>query len=297
MAKRTTKRSGPKRAPKRAPATKAKAARRLTKAKTVRPKARAARLPAKATQKAPKKAAKATRPVAKPTPKRSAKPKAAAKPSRRAPTAKASRVVEVVAPLPAVAATVEPAEPAIEETTQAPEVSPPAATNGPSTSSLELIVKEVEASLPGITKDEALDVVVDALAQVAHYNWIGIYLLDGDTLVLGHFRGAETEHVRIPIGQGICGLAARTAQTVNVPDVNKDPRYLACFLNTRSELVVPIFDPHGRVVGEIDIDSDTANAFTQVDESVVERIARLLTPFFAEPDSPEKEPERFIGTN
>jgi GAF domain-containing protein len=281
MAKRTSKRSAPAGSSRgRAGARGSRAAKRAAK-----------RVPTKASKRAPvRKGRRATKAKAKAIPRlkvtkspavKRASTKSAVRRSR--PKAAATSKSIPFAPKPAV--TVTSAEP----------TAPQPATNGPSTSTLELIVKEVEASLPGVTKEEALDNVVDVLTQVAHYNWVGIYLLDGDTLVLGPFRGAETEHVRIPIGQGICGLAARTAATVNVPDVNQDSRYLACFLSTRSELVVPIFDPDGKVVGEIDNDSDTVNAFTQVDESVVERIARLLTPFFAA--TPEAASERFIGTN
>ncbi|HEY3225612.1 MAG TPA: GAF domain-containing protein [Planctomycetota bacterium] len=114
-------------------------------------------------------------------------------------------------------------------------------------------------------------------AEVPHFNWVGVYMIeDGDTLVLKAWDGpAATEHVRIPIGQGICGLAAREARTVVVDDVNKDPRYLACFLQTRSEIVVPVFS-EGRVVGEIDIDSDRPAAFTEADRTLLESVADLL---------------------
>ena len=82
----------------------------------------------------------------------------------------------------------------------------------------------------------AVDLCKALRAEVPHFNWVGVYVIEGgDTLVLKAWDGpAETEHVRIPIGQGICGLAAREARTVIVDDVNKDPRYLACFLQTRS---------------------------------------------------------------
>jgi GAF domain-containing protein len=114
-------------------------------------------------------------------------------------------------------------------------------------------------------------------AEVPHFHWVGVYMIeDGDTLVLKAWDGpAATEHVRIPIGQGICGLAAREARTVVVDDVNKDPRYLACFLQTRSEIVVPVFS-EGRVVGEIDIDSDRPAAFTEADRTLLESVADLL---------------------
>ncbi|HVL88322.1 MAG TPA: GAF domain-containing protein [Candidatus Thermoplasmatota archaeon] len=109
-----------------------------------------------------------------------------------------------------------------------------------------------------------------------HYNWVGVYMVEGQELVLSGWDGPQaTEHTRIPIGQGICGLAARTGKTVNVPDVNADPGYLACFLSTRSELVVPIF-LDGKVVGEIDVDSDRPGAFGPDDEAFVAEFAKLL---------------------
>jgi L-methionine (R)-S-oxide reductase len=126
---------------------------------------------------------------------------------------------------------------------------------------------------------ELLQAVVDALEQqVEHYSWVGIYLVDGDDLVLGPWRGPEaTEHTRIPVGQGVCGAAAASGATEVVDDVNADPRYLACFPSTRSEIVVPIFHER-RVVGEIDIDSDRPAAFGDGDRAVLERIALQIGP-------------------
>ena len=125
---------------------------------------------------------------------------------------------------------------------------------------------------------EACGRVVRTLREkVPHYSWVGIYLLEGGELVLGPWDGpAATEHVRIPIGQGICGLAAREKQTVIVDDVNQDPRYLACFPSTRSEIVVPILTSQGQVLGEIDIDSDEPAAFGPDDKALLERIAETL---------------------
>lgn len=113
--------------------------------------------------------------------------------------------------------------------------------------------------------------------EVPHYNWIGIYMVDGaDSLLLKAWDGPKaTEHVRIPISKGVCGAAVREAQTIVVDDVKKDPRYLACFLNTRSEIVVPIFQA-GTVIGEIDIDSDKAAAFGEKDRAFLERVAGSL---------------------
>ena len=126
--------------------------------------------------------------------------------------------------------------------------------------------------------DEACERAVRTLRErVPHYSWVGIYLLEGEELVLGPWDGpAATEHVRIPVGQGICGLAAREKRTVIVDDVNQDPRYLACFPSTRSEIVVPIMTPQGRVLGEIDIDSDEPAAFGPDDQKLLERIAETL---------------------
>ena len=128
----------------------------------------------------------------------------------------------------------------------------------------------------GASRAVILERSVTLLKQARpHYTWLGIYLLEGDTLVLGPYIGRPTQHVRIPLGQGICGLAARTKETVNVPDVNADPRYLACSLETKSELVVPIMKG-SRVLGEIDIDSDEPAAFTKEDEELLEHVAEML---------------------
>ncbi len=79
--------------------------------------------------------------------------------------------------------------------------------------------------------------------RLSYYSWVGFYMLDPSDenfLVLGPYRGAPTEHVRIPVTQGICGAAVAQGKTVIVDDVSEDPRYLACSLETRSEIVVPI---------------------------------------------------------
>ena len=110
------------------------------------------------------------------------------------------------------------------------------------------------------------------------YSWVGIYLVERNDLVLGPWKGPEaTEHVRIPVGQGICGAAAASGATEIVDDVNADDRYLACFPSTRSEIVVPIAY-EGRVVGEIDIDSDVPAAFGAEDRAFLERVALLISP-------------------
>jgi L-methionine (R)-S-oxide reductase len=127
--------------------------------------------------------------------------------------------------------------------------------------------------------DEVLRRVVDVLHdRFPHYSWVGIYLVEGDELVLGPWKGPQaTEHMRIPIGEGICGAAAASGTTEIVEDVADDDRYLACFVSTRSEIVVPI-TYEGRVVGEIDIDSDEPAAFGAEDRTLLERVATLVSP-------------------
>jgi len=126
---------------------------------------------------------------------------------------------------------------------------------------------------------DTLQEAVEALQEIEHYSWVGIYLVEGEDLVLGPWHGPQaTEHVRIPVGQGVCGAAAASGETEIVDDVNADPRYLACFASTRSEIVVPIAHD-GRVVGEIDIDSDRPAAFGDEDRELLERVAVLLAPF------------------
>ncbi len=134
--------------------------------------------------------------------------------------------------------------------------------------------------------EDVLRAVADVLHdRFDHYSWVGIYLVEGDDLVLGPWKGPQaTEHVRIPVGQGICGAAAATGETEIVDDVNADERYLACFPSTRSEIVVPItFE--GRVVGEIDIDSDRLAAFGEDDRAFLERVALLISPACSAPTS------------
>ena len=145
--------------------------------------------------------------------------------------------------------------------------------------------------------DEVLRRTVDLLhGRFGHYSWVGIYLVDGSDLVLGPWKGPQaTEHVRIPVGEGICGAAAASGKTEIVDDVNADPRYLACFASTRSEIVVPIaFE--GRVVGEIDVDSDRPAAFTDADRAFLERVAVLVSPHCVVAwDRPSSSAERVSG--
>jgi L-methionine (R)-S-oxide reductase len=130
--------------------------------------------------------------------------------------------------------------------------------------------------------DDLMSVIVGRLEErLRHYNWVGFYMIEKGGvveppfLVLGPYVGAVTPHTRIPLNQGICGAAAATGHTVIVDDVASDPRYLACSIETKSEIVVPI-RVKGEVVGELDIDSHTPAAFTADDRQLVEHCARLV---------------------
>jgi len=128
----------------------------------------------------------------------------------------------------------------------------------------------------------ALEEAVQLLAaEIPIYTWVGIYLLEGDELVLGPFVGKPSPHTRIPLGRGICGAAATEKATIVVDDVNADPRYLACSIETKSEIVVPIMRGND-VHGEIDIDSDQPAAFGARDRALLEPVAALLAERLAE---------------
>ncbi len=104
------------------------------------------------------------------------------------------------------------------------------------------------------------------------FDWVGVYLLEGDTLVLGPYRGKPTEHERIPLGQGVCGTVAATGKTEVVPDVRLRPGHIACDIATRSEVVVPIVR-QGLVLGVLDVDSNTFDAFGERELGVIEQAA------------------------
>ena len=131
------------------------------------------------------------------------------------------------------------------------------------------------------SSEELLEGVVQVLHEnVLRYNWVGFYMLEETAgaeamLVLGPYRGSMTPHTRIPLNQGICGAAASTGQTVTVDDVNNDSRYLACSLETKSEIVVPIFVA-GKVVGELDIDSHFPAAFGAPDRELCEYATKVV---------------------
>ena len=133
------------------------------------------------------------------------------------------------------------------------------------------------ASQPDAAKRLLFEAVNLLKHNFDYYDWVGIYSLESaDELVLGPFLGKPSPHTRIKTDSGICGAAVREEQTIIIDDVNADPRYLACSLETKSEIVVPIFKGE-KVVGEIDIDSHKHAAFTGADRKLLEEIAAILS--------------------
>jgi 3-dehydroquinate dehydratase-2 len=132
----------------------------------------------------------------------------------------------------------------------------------------------------GLKLDQVLKKSVDILKKSnPKYSWVGIYLVDDNQLLLHNFLGRPTPHSRIEMASGICGAAATAGRSIIVPDVNSDTRYLACSVEAKSEIVVPILKAQ-RVLGEIDIDSDELNAFHDGDKEVLEACAVVLSDFF-----------------
>jgi L-methionine (R)-S-oxide reductase len=138
------------------------------------------------------------------------------------------------------------------------------------------IADDIRRELMDVGATEAMTRLVAILkARIPHYTWVGIYRREQEDLVLGPYLGKPSPHTRIPIGRGICGAAAAAQQTIIVDDVSADDRYLACSVETQSEIVVPVMR-NGEVLAEIDIDSDTRAAFGRKDQELLEAAATIL---------------------
>ncbi len=129
--------------------------------------------------------------------------------------------------------------------------------------------------------DEKLQKICQLLHdEVEHYNWVGFYFRNGnkEELKLGSYVGAETDHIIIPFGKGICGQVAVSNEIFVVPDVSAQDNYLACSLETKSEIVVPIFK-NGENIGQIDIDSHKVDPFTQNDQDLLNYVCERISEF------------------
>jgi GAF domain-containing protein len=125
---------------------------------------------------------------------------------------------------------------------------------------------------PKHNKEEKLEKVCHLLDQeISYFNWTGFYFKNGDKdeLILGPYVGAPTDHTIIPYGKGICGQVAVSNETFVVPDVHEESNYLSCSIDTKAEIVVPIFKD-GKNIGQIDIDSHTVDPFTAEDRELLE---------------------------
>jgi len=113
-------------------------------------------------------------------------------------------------------------------------------------------------------------------SNLPYYNWTGFYFMEDGMLKLGPYIGRPTEHVKINVGQGICGRAVAENATIVVDDVTKEDNYLACSIETKSEIVVPI-RIGDEIIGEIDIDSDEKAAFDDDDRAFLEAVAEIVS--------------------
>ena len=128
------------------------------------------------------------------------------------------------------------------------------------------------------TTNEKLKAICDVLeSEISYYDWVGFYFKNGDKdeLKLGQYTGEETEHTIIPFGKGICGQVAVSNQNFVVQDVSNQENYISCGWKVKSEIVIPIF-VNKENIGQIDIDSHTANVFTDKDEQLLEYICRKV---------------------
>lgn len=127
--------------------------------------------------------------------------------------------------------------------------------------------------------DDRLLAICDVLeSHIPYYNWVGFYFRNGDKeeLKLGPYVGAPTDHTIIPFGKGICGQVAVSNQNFVVPDVSAQNNYIACSISVKAEIVVPIF-VNGENIGQIDIDSNTLNPFTEADEHFLEFVCAQVS--------------------
>ncbi|MCL5130141.1 GAF domain-containing protein [Algibacter sp. L4_22] len=139
---------------------------------------------------------------------------------------------------------------------------------------LETLKPQVSAIISNqdLDKNERLLKICELLDKnIEYYNWVGFYFRNGkkEELLLGPYVGAPTDHTVIPFGKGICGQVAVSNENFVVPDVAAQDNYIACSITVKAEIVVPIF-VNGENIGQIDIDSNTPDPFTDADERFLE---------------------------
>lgn len=145
-------------------------------------------------------------------------------------------------------------------------------------------LSDIQALQTLLTQDSEPKAALHAAMQYLHahrpdYHWVGIYKLEGDTLVLGPYCGPHTDHERIPVGRGVCGTAVAENKNQIVGDVRALQNYLACNLETRSEIVVLVRDRQtSKILGQIDVDGTRVNSFNKREEQFLEKVATMIAP-------------------
>ncbi|MDL2322964.1 GAF domain-containing protein [Bacteroidales bacterium OttesenSCG-928-A17] len=143
------------------------------------------------------------------------------------------------------------------------------------------LLPQIESLIAGETNLIAnLANISAALKQVFDFFWVGFYLVEGDELVLGPFQG-PVACTRIKYGKGVCGTAWKENRTIIVPDVDQFPGHIACSSESRSEIVLPLYNQSNEIIGVLDIDSDKLNSFDEIDAEFLNKmIADVLIGTF-----------------
>jgi len=145
---------------------------------------------------------------------------------------------------------------------------------------IETIQQQIDKIIiSNTTKEEKLQEICNYLEkEISYYDWVGFYFKNGDKneLKLAQYTGEETEHTIIPFGKGICGQVAVSNENFVVQDVSAQDNYISCGWKVKSEIVIPIF-VNGENIGQIDIDSHTANTFSAKDTLLLEYICKELS--------------------
>ncbi len=142
------------------------------------------------------------------------------------------------------------------------------------------LLRDFDSQSRNKTAEEVYKIAIDLMSSLPHFNWTGIYWVNGGNLELfNYYIGKKTEHTKIPVGKGVCGTAVAENRDIIVDDVLQLDNYLACSIETRSEIVVLIKDTKQIILGQIDIDSDEVKAFDDIDRTYLEKLANKLALF------------------
>ena len=140
----------------------------------------------------------------------------------------------------------------------------------------QMLVSQIASLIEGEDDQIAMmSNVAAAIHQEMKFWWTGFYRVVGDELLLGPFQG-PVACMHIPFGRGVCGTAWQRQQTVVVPDVDQFPGHIACSSQSRSEIVVPVFSPDGKVTAVLDIDSENLATFDDLDRQYLEQICQMI---------------------